>query len=356
MNQNNHAAEATITYLVYAPEYVYWSAGIKILYKLHDAIKETGREVYLLNHGRSPLKQKWKTSRLVSKLNRESETRIFVAIYTESIIGNPLKVKNRIRWILNYPGLLGGQAEFEQDYILPYSHNIAKRMMRPGDAMPDSLFIAALSVNEIANLKPMTEDLSERPYELLYAQKYRALGGIPLSSSDSTIEITRFDRKAPSREETLNLVRGARALHVYENSTIITEAQLCEVPVFCHRNEYFDELIAETELGNEGISWNLLEYPKVDSLAVRSRLIELESSLLSRVDICFSRFEIQKLMTQNGEGITFGAFSGPLKHRIQRFSSITTNRGARTALRFLFNFLKRSIFPNPWNRKLNRLD
>ena len=347
MNQNNHAAEATITYLVYAPEYVHWSAGIKILYKLHDAIKETRREVYLLNHGRSPLKQKWRTSRLVSKLNREKETRIFVAIYTESIIGNPLKVKNRIRWILNYPGLLGGQAEFEQDYILAYSHNIAKRMKRPGDEMPDSLFIAALSANEIANLRPLSEISSKRPYELLYAQKYRALGGVPLSSSDSTIEITRFDGKAPSREETLELVRGARALHVYENSTIITEAQLCEVPVFCHRNEYFDELIAEYELGNEGTTWNIDENPKVDSKPVRDRLLTMESNLITRVDSAFVNFERYISRSSPCERLAFSAFLTPIQHKTQRFKSLLANRGLRTALRFLANFIKRSFWAKP---------
>lgn len=347
MNQNNHAAEAKITYLVYAPEYVHWSAGIKILYKLHDAIRETGREVYLLNHGRSPLKQKWKTSRLISKLNRERETRTFVAIYTESIIGNPLKVKHRIRWILNYPGLLGGQAEFEQDYILAYSHNIAKRMKRPEDDMPDSLFIAALSANEIANLRPMSETLSKRPYELLYAQKYRALGGVPLSFSDSTIEITRFDGKAPSREDTLKLVRGASALHVYENSTIITEAQLCDVPVFCHRNKYFDELIAEYELGNEGTSWNINENPKVDSKPVRDRLLTMESNLITRVDSALLKFERNINRSSPRERLVFSAFLTPIQHQTQRFRSLLAKRGLRTALRFLINFIKRSIWTKP---------
>jgi hypothetical protein len=328
---------------VYAPEYVHWSAGIKILYKLHDAIKETGREVYLLNHGRSPLKQKWKTSRLVSKLNRERETRIFVAIYTESIIGNPLKARNRIRWILNYPGLLGGEAEFEQEYILAYSHNIAKKMMRPGGEMPDSLFIAALSANEITNLTPISEKLSRKPYELLYAQKYRALGGVPLPSSNTTIEITRFDRKAQSRQETLDLVRGARAIHVYENSTIITEAQLCEVPVFCHRNEYFDELIAENELGVEGTSWEIGESPKLDSKSVRTRLLHLESGLVARVDTALLKFEKSICHLNRPERVKFSALLTPLQHRAQRFRSLIAHRGMRTALRFLANFIRRSI-------------
>jgi len=347
MNQNTNDIEIRITYLVYAPEYVHWSAGIKILYKLHDAIKETGREVYLLNHGRSPLKQKWKTSRLISRLNREKETRIFVAIYTESVIGNPLKVKNRIRWILNYPGLLGGPTEFEQDYILTYSHNIAKKMMRPGGEMPDSLFIAALSVNEITNLTPISEKLSRKPYELLYAQKYRALGGVPLHSLESTIEITRFDGKAQSRQETLELVRGARALHVYENSTIITEAQLCEVPVFCHRNEYFDELIAENEVGTEGTSWEINESPKLDSRSVRARLLNLESDLVARVDTALLKFEKSIGHLNHRERVKYSAFLTPLQHRAERFRSLIAHRGMRTALRFLANFISRSIKDKP---------
>lgn len=335
-----------IIYFVYAPEYVHWSAGIKILYKLHHAIKTSGREVYLLNHGRSSFRSKWNTSRLVSQLNRERESHTFVAIYTESIIGNPLGIKNRIRWVLNYPGLLGGQRHFDGDYVLSYSSNIASKMKNPDGVIPDSLFIGALSFVEIEELVPTPGGLAPKTYDLVYAQKFRSLGGVPTVPLDNVIEITRFDRKSPNREATLNLVRGARSLHVYENSTMITEAQLCEVPVFCHRNEYFNELIAEVELGDEGTSWNLDKLPKVDSEAIRSRLLNLESTMVARVDAALSKFEQLIDLYGPQEPLAFSAFFTPIQHRVQRFRSLVTNRGMGTAMRFLANFIMRSIKSN----------
>jgi hypothetical protein len=343
MSNSENKYKPKIVYLVYAPERVDWSAGIKILYKLHDAIGESGREVHLINHGKSKFRTKFRTARLIAELNSRRKDLVFVALYTESTLGNPLKTRSVIRWILNYPGLLGGESEFKDEFLLAYSENIARRTPLSDKSLPSVLFVPALSLEEINFLKPLRNQNSGKKHDLIYAQKYRALGGSPDSQSDNDVEITRFSRKSQTRVETLESVRNSRALHVYENSTIITEAQLCNVPVYCHRNEYFDELIAGVELGDEGVTWKMDETPMCNSEAVRSRLLTWESSLVQRVDDVFTKFEQEVTADEAGELLTFNVFLLPVQHRIARFVALAKNRGFFTAFRFFLNFFKRSF-------------
>jgi hypothetical protein len=217
-------------------------------------------------------------------------------------------------------------------------------MQGAGEKIPETLFIGAFTRQEIIDLSPSVSNISDRTYELIYAQKFRALGGIPKVNAESTIEITRFDSNSQSRTETLKLIREAKAVHAFENSSIITEAQLCGVPVFCYQNKFFDQLIAEHELGNEGTVWNSLNLPSCNPELIRSRLLRFEDSMVARVDETLSRFESGSQIGQSaGEKLHFNAFVTPIRHRAERFMALLIRRGPRTALRFLMNFLKRSL-------------
>lgn len=343
MLSNRNTRKPDVVYLIYAPEKVTWSAGIRVLYKMLDAIKESGREVYVINHGKSKLQNKIDIYRLRSELNRRRTNLVFVAVYTESTLGNPLKTARVIRWILNYPGLLAGQSQFVNEFLLAYTENIAKVIPSPNGNLPKVLFIPALSFQEIHFLKPSSHQDGNESYDLVYAQKYRSLGGIPTFNPDIKVEITRFNRKSQTREETLELVRNARSLHVYENSTIITEAQLCNVPVFCHRNEYFNELIAEVELGVEGVTWNIHQTPNCNSEAIRARVMAWETSTVERVDVILSKFEEEITFDEAGKALTFNGFLLAFRHRIARFIALAKNRDLPTAFRYLINFILRSI-------------
>lgn len=334
----------SMVYLVYAPELVEWSAGIKVLYKLFEAIAASGRHVLLINHGRSTLRYKIHIMRELMKLNRRYHQSTFVAFYTESIIGNPLRVNTRIRWILNYPGLLGGSESFPDDIILSYTQNIARRFNEGDEMRSRVLFIPALNSSEIQNLVPALRWGDSKPYNLVYAQKYRSLGGKPNFTGFSTKEISRFEKKSPNRAETLELIRNAQSLHVFENTTVITEAQLCGVPVFCHRNEFFDELIAEKELGDEGTTWDLTLEPATNPDIVRSRLLHFESSYRSQIESLLNQIEAElEVGSPEPSRVHFNPFTSPLKHRIRRFIALAKRQHWRTAVRFLSNHLRRSV-------------
>jgi hypothetical protein len=61
----------------------------------------------LINHGLINFKKKLEMFRTIKALNKR-DNKVLVAIYPETIIGNPIGVKHQIRWLLNTPGLLGG--------------------------------------------------------------------------------------------------------------------------------------------------------------------------------------------------------------------------------------------------------
>jgi hypothetical protein len=109
----------------------------------------------------------------------KNEARRIVAIYPEGIPGNPLNAQYVIRWILNYPSLLGGSFHFRDEVVLAYSKELSTSLKdHPAISV---LFIPAVKSSEfdeeVDSLEPDSKKIPTEPYELVYAQKFRALGG-----------------------------------------------------------------------------------------------------------------------------------------------------------------------------------
>lgn len=338
-------ADKKFIYLVYAPELVHWSAGIKVLHRLNDAIKNSGRESYLINHGYISFGKKLELSKLVKKLNHNSKNYILVAIYPESIPGNPLGTENVIRWILNTPGLLGGPITFKNETIWSYSKQLADEFKQLGNDKPQILFIPAIDVEEIIGQNKFNQD--KNGYDLLYAQKFRALGGIPEVTSENLIEITRFNKNSTTREETLSLVAGARSLHVFENSTIITEAQLLGVPVIAYKNIGFEYLIAKVELGEQGVSWDSSRMPTPDPDETARKLNASKTSYPVQLDSLLRSFEDDQAVSTDSIQIRFNPYTANIKHKLNRTYAIYRNIGLAATVHFIVNFIKRSRTRKP---------
>lgn len=338
-------SEKKFIYLVYAPELVHWSAGIKVLHILNEAITYSGRESYLINHGYLSLSKKSELRNKIKKLNRNSKNYIFVSIYPESIPGNPLGTNKVIRWILNTPGLLGGPNTFKNETVWSYSNQLAEQFEHMGHDKPETLFIPAVDVKEIVGQNK--DDKVEMEYDLLYAQKFRALGGIPKVNSEKLIEITRFNKNSTTREETLSLVAGARSLHVFENSTIITEAQLFGVPVIAHKNFGFEFLIAKDELGEQGVSWDPSRMPTPEPGESARRLSASKSSYPAKLDSLLRAFENDRTVSMDSNQIRFNPYTANITHKLSRMHALYKNVGLTATLRFFTNFIKRSKTRKP---------
>jgi hypothetical protein len=236
---------------IYAPPFVTWSAGIRVLHQLCDQLNQNGISSWLALHG--PASQNEVSHELDTPILNKDLLRSHnksglkaIAVYPETISGNPLNAAVTITWILNSPKLLGGEETFTSDYIYGFTEAIAKECTKNQNIQPTgTIFLPPLNVEEVAKVV-RNEDKIE-PFKLLYCQKFRALGGIPDSFEGKVIEIERFTPAAPSRAELLDLISRSEEVIAYENSTFITEAEIIGTPVRCISNRWFTSLLAEKE-------------------------------------------------------------------------------------------------------------
>jgi hypothetical protein len=171
-------------------------------------------------------------------------------IYSETVPGNPLKAKRVIRYLLHFPGALGGTKKFNTDeWLVAYS----KKIMDSVDYCNESLFLPAIKTSELPPVSNKDPNL-----HLMYAGKYRAFVGEPANPTKfNLLEIHRDGPKRQSRTEVLDLLSRARSIYIWENSSIATEAVLLGTVCIFVPNPFLGELIADYELGRDGIATSL---------------------------------------------------------------------------------------------------
>ena len=326
-------------YLIYAPNLVYWSAGVQVLHKLKSGIEDAGYETFLINHDPINFKKKLEMFRTIKALNKR-DNKVLVAIYPETIIGNPIGVNDQIRWLLNTPGLLGGLTKFHNETVWAYSKLLSEEYYRNTKIEPNVLFIPGLDLSEFDLLTSKLDQVKKKDMEIVYAQKFRALGGLPDIRSKGFFEIIRFGLCATSRFETLKVLKEAKSLHAYENSTIITEAQLLGIPVYCHENPGFSFLIAKHELGDEGVSWSQSISPKPNPQLIRRRLEFHEKNYKIQIKKLIEEYQSQDKFDVDSK-ISLNPFTLSFEHKFLRFLTLFKTKGPSIAFRFLRIYFER---------------
>jgi hypothetical protein len=331
-------------YYIYTPAYVDWSAGIRVLHYLCDELNKNGFEAFVALHGPInglEVSADLQTPILSQALMRKHQLlgRAVVAIYPETIQGNPLFAPNVIRWLLNYPSLLGGQNSFNHEKVLAYSETLAKDHIAGGNSELSILFVPAIRSVEIKRVLRYST-VRRKDLQVVYAQKHRALGGFPKTDYPAFVEITRFGKEAPRREQTLALLRQAALLHVYENTTVITEACLLGTPVLCHRNKYFSELIAAKELPFSGIAWSEDEIHPPDIVQNLKILKDAEMSSKVKLIEIFNNLDFGPVIPPSGpiKVPRRGLFT---RHSLSRGFQVLTQKGPIVFIRFLKNYISR---------------
>ena len=243
-------------FYIYTPAIRLNSAGIRVLHYLCDALNQSGQDAWLVLHNPkeniNPVDPDLKTPIISQEqVNKHlAEGRTPTVIYSETVPGNPLKAKRVIRYLMHFPGALGGTKNFNKDeWLIAYSQKI----MESTHNCNHSLFLPAIKTSELPTVKKKDPNL-----HLMYAGKYRAFVGEPLNPTNlDLVEIHRDGPKRQSRNEVLNLLSKASSIYVWENSSIATEAVLLETVCVFIPNPFLGELIALHELGNAGIATSL---------------------------------------------------------------------------------------------------
>jgi hypothetical protein len=352
--------QETHPYFIYAPRWISSSAGIRALHYLCHSLNQLGQKAYLVmtevaHHGEPRISPILNTP-ILSQETSEAYFRAGinpVVIYAETIPGNPLGATCVVRYLLNYAGALGGEEEFpENELIIAFSKKISEHYSQLNKTEnPQTLFLPPIDPRNF------TKNLEKKPYQVVYAGKYRNfVGKPPKVGTLPTVEIFRDGPRMQSREQVLEILRNATIVYSFENSSIVTEAILSGTPATFVPNEFLGDIIAEFELGNGGIvageSSTDLEVAQNSIDAGIAKYYEsIETYML----------DLEKFIIFTQERAAFEGFNYPItvpvhglvfsKTRLELAKQIFKQQGITKLVRITFEFTLRRLSWQFWIKR-----
>jgi len=349
----------TNLFYIYTPRWINSSAGIKVLHYLCHALNCAGQDAYLVfSDFPNKLSPRVNSNLRTPILTNEQAQAHFlssrspIAIYPETIPGNPLGAVRVVRYLLNYAGALGGEISFPaHEYVVAFSQNIAMHYedLNKSSGIP-VLFLPPVDPTEFIFNR------EKKPFQLVYAGKYRSFVGPPTEVGDlPSVEIFRDGKQMQSREEVKKLLSEASVLYCFENSSLITEAVLSGTPVLLVKSKFFTEMIAEHELGQGGIrdinSSNALHEAKESVDAGAAQYLEsfpnFEKSLsefITESSHFFKEYHQTHPMALRRDRIIF------LNHKLTLSLQILRSKGLGALIRMVFFYYRRRIGLRGLNR------
>ena len=272
-------------YYIVAPPYTRYSAGVKSLHLLCHSLNLRGQQAFMillpdLPIGLPALNPNLLTPRLTQDIadNHLAAGRCPVVVYPESISGNPMRAPLVVRYVLNFPGLLGGEKTYPpEDILFGFSSVLAKSVGQPDNA----LFVPVVNINIFRH----SVEAEPRSGSCFYAKKFKDQfpNGLFEQTKDS-IEIT-FQY---SLEEMADIFRRCEYMYCYENTAVALEAQLCGCPVVFLPNPHLTDIIGTSELGREGYAWGdspeQLEWAKRSVHKVYENYLETQDRFWKQLD------------------------------------------------------------------------
>lgn len=245
-------ARGRFPFYIVAPRWTRTSAGIRSLHILCHWLNMTGQSAFM------SIYPEWQGLQVNPDLQTPVLTQAIarhhfamgvapIVVYPEVIAGNPFDAPVRVRWIGNYPGLLGGTATYDADELcFAHSEHLAKTI-----GVPHVLNIPVLDTS-VYRPTPVTR----RSGTCFYAAKFQhvhnqAVFGLP----DGCIEITREGPGTLSPPEIADLFRRSELFYCFEDSALMNEAALCGCPVVMMKSTLFTWPVAIDEAGWDGYAW-----------------------------------------------------------------------------------------------------
>ena len=236
---------STNPYYIVAPDYTHKSAGIRLLHQLCSLLNQMGYEAYVVTNKTNG--ELW-TPRLTeeTKVAHYLAAKKPIVVYPEVIKGRPLGLGLPVRYILNYPGLLGGGDKSYPENEIVFSF---QKEYYPG-GIP--LYLPIINIKEIDEIN--TKILRVKGSSAVYynrnkpsKEEIKALGEECINVSPSA---------NLNFKEVLSILKSVEILYSYETSAIVNEARLCGCAVVLMIN---DKMLKIPDLvknrGMNGLSW-----------------------------------------------------------------------------------------------------
>ncbi len=246
---------SNVPFYIRAPDYRNSSAGIRVLHYLCHILNEMGEEAYLV--GTQVTSPRLRTPVLTLKQLEEHfmAGQTPVTLYPEVVSDNPANTPLIARWLLNMPGHLGKDIDFEPEDLIFYYD----AWCLPPQMSGQPLFIHPVDESVFHN--DDNPDDAARTLECYYANKY-FLGQRPLlPEHEQLVSLGQEIKRTP--QEIANILRRSKVLYCYEPSAIICEAQACGCPVLLVRSDYLPLPDGDPHRSNPGLA----VYGEADALA-----------------------------------------------------------------------------------------
>lgn len=245
-------------YIIVSPKYNPASAGIRALHMLCHSLNVSGQRAYLSVFPQmvSDDANLYTTPELLTPLltpaiarQIEASGRTPIVLYAETVHGNPLNATTVVRWILNYPGKLGGDTTYAESEILyAYSKHLADHVGLPHER------VIFLPTSDPRIFYPPPEG-SPRSGSCFYAAKYQENhGGKLLPITEGSFEITRGGKGKLSKPEIADLLRRSEVFYAYEDTALAIEAGMCGCPTVFIPSDYMQKPLGLDDLGTDGIA------------------------------------------------------------------------------------------------------
>ncbi len=242
-------------YYIVTPKYIRSSAGIRALHLLCHSLNRLGYQAYIVPFPPHPHELAVAPDLLTPVINNTliqfhfENKQCPIIIYPETVAGNPFKSPLVVRYVLNFPGFLGGDKVYPASEIcFGYSQVLA-------DAANASDNVLFLPATDTRIFNPGSKQLP-RSGSCFYADKYKNIhSGRLFDITSKSTEITRDLPDSQTPEEIADLFRHSEIFYCYENSALAIEAVLCGCPAVFLPNPYLTEVIAIKELGIDGFAW-----------------------------------------------------------------------------------------------------
>jgi len=243
-------------YYIVAPPYTRFSAGVRVLHLLCHTINRRGKVARIVSlPGISGFDTYTSPDLMTPLLDDRTRKDHFdrgltpIMVYPEVIAGNPFKSNCVVRFLGNFPGLLGGDIEFNGDELcFSYSQALAAHTRSPENVL-------FMPVSDVKVFRPPAEDIL-RQGTCFYADKYKTVHkGELFDITNNSFEITRGLPTSPTPQEIAYIFQHSELFYVYENTALATEAILCGCPVVFLPNPHLTAVIASEEVGQDGYAW-----------------------------------------------------------------------------------------------------
>jgi len=231
-------------YYIVTPDYTHKSSGIRVLHELCSILNQFGYEAYVISG-------KVNGDLWTPRLTEETKAAHYIAkktpivIYPEVVVGTPINIGVPIRYVLNYPGLVGGEKIFgKNETIFCY--------LKEYYPLGEQMFLPTIDISQIDKTEPQKH--RQKGSSAFYFNRNKPSDELIESLGKDSIEIS--NRKHYPYSDMIAILKSVEILYCFESSAIVTEALLCGCAVIFIQNGDFNKIPnVACRLGLDGIAW-----------------------------------------------------------------------------------------------------